>query len=116
MRAGEPGRPATRLAGHRESVTGCDGPSPGWSCSSWRAGSAPYSPWGDPAPLRPAIVMPVNVRRTGAELTGILNHADPRVLVYEADFAPLVEQLRQACPSVQNWVQSGEPYEEILAR
>ena len=53
------------------------------------------------APLVRAIVMPLNVRLTAAELTGILNHAEPRVLIYEADFAPLVEQLRQACPCVQ---------------
>ena len=49
-------------------------------------------------------------------MTGILNHAEPRVLVYEPDFAPLVEQLRQACPSVQTWVQSGQPYEELVSR
>src|SRR5665647_2441476 len=68
------------------------------------------------APLIRAIVMPLNVRLTAAELTGILHHAEPRVLVYEADFAPLVEQLRQACPGVQSWVESGAPYEELLAR
>ena len=68
------------------------------------------------APLIRAIVMPLNVRLTAAELTGILNHAEPRVLVYEADFAPLVAQLRQACPAVQTWVEAGEPYEELLAR
>jgi fatty-acyl-CoA synthase len=68
------------------------------------------------APLIRAIVMPLNVRLTPAELTGILNHAEPRVLVYEPEFAPLVEQLRHSCPSVQNWLESGEPYEELLAR
>ena len=68
------------------------------------------------APLIRAIVMPLNVRLTAMELTGILNHAEPRVVVYEADFAPLVEQLRQACPGVQRWVESGAPYEELLAR
>src|ERR1017187_530429 len=68
------------------------------------------------APLIRAIVMPLNVRLTAAELTGILNHAEPRILVYEADFAPLVEQLRQACPCVQSWVEAGRPYEELLAR
>jgi fatty-acyl-CoA synthase len=68
------------------------------------------------APLIRAIVMPLNVRLTAAELTGILNHAEPRVLVYEADFAPLVEQLRAACPSVQSWIESGQPYEDLLAR
>jgi fatty-acyl-CoA synthase len=68
------------------------------------------------APLIRAIVMPLNVRLAAVELTGILNHAEPRVLVYEAEFAPLVGQLRQACPSVQRWVESGEPYEELVAR
>jgi fatty-acyl-CoA synthase len=67
-------------------------------------------------PLIRAMVMPLNVRLTAAELTGILNHAEPRVLVYEADFAPLVEALRPACPSVQTWVEAGEPYEQLLAR
>ena len=67
------------------------------------------------APLIRAIVMPLNVRLTAAELTDILNHAEPRVLVYEADFAPLVAQLRQSCPGVQCWVESGEPYEKLLA-
>ena len=68
------------------------------------------------APLIRAIVMPLNVRLTAVELTGILKHAEPRVVVYEADFAPLVEQLRQACPGVQTWVESGAPYEELLSR
>ena len=68
------------------------------------------------APLIRAIVMPLNVRLTAAELTGILNHAEPRVLIYEADFAPLVEQLRGDCPSVRRWIESGAPYEELIAR
>jgi fatty-acyl-CoA synthase len=68
------------------------------------------------APLIRAIVMPLNVRLTAAELTGILHHAEPRVLVYEADFAPLVEHLRQTCPGVQTWVEAGQPYEALLAR
>src|SRR3954447_18684145 len=59
------------------------------------------------APLIRAIVMPLNVRLTAAELAGILNHAEPRVLVYEPDFAPLIEHLRQACPSAQTWIESG---------
>src|SRR5580765_1437117 len=46
------------------------------------------------APLIRAIVMPLNVRLTPLELTGILCHAGPRVLIYESDFAPLVEHLR----------------------
>ena len=68
------------------------------------------------APLIRAIVMPLNVRLTAMELTCILNHAEPRVVVYEADFAPLVEQLGKACPAVQRWVEAGDPYEELLSR
>jgi len=37
--------------------------------------------------LAGAIVMPLNVRLTPSELTVILNHAAPRVLIYEPDFA-----------------------------
>jgi fatty-acyl-CoA synthase len=68
------------------------------------------------APLIRAIVMPLNVRLTAMELTCILNHAEPRVVVYEADFAPLVEQLKKACPAVQRWVEAGAGYEELLSR
>jgi fatty-acyl-CoA synthase len=68
------------------------------------------------APLIRAIVMPLNVRLTAAELAGILNHAEPRIVVYEPDFASLVKHVRQDCPSVRRWVESGEPYEELLAR
>jgi fatty-acyl-CoA synthase len=67
------------------------------------------------APLIRAIVMPLNVRLTPAELTGILNHAEPRVLIYESDFAPLVQQLRQTCAAIRHWVEIGQPYEELLS-
>src|SRR5947207_15741693 len=46
------------------------------------------------APLVRAVAMPLNVRLTAMELTAILNHAEPRILVYEPEFAPLVDQLR----------------------
>src|ERR1035438_361268 len=49
-------------------------------------------------PLAGAIAMPLNVRLTPLELTAILQHAEPRILIYESDFAPLVDHLRQACP------------------
>jgi len=66
-------------------------------------------------PLAGAIVMPLNVRLTPAELAGILQHAGPRVLVYEPDFAPLVEQLRSACPAIERWIAADAEYEELLA-
>ena len=66
-------------------------------------------------PLAGAIVMPLNVRLTPPELACILQHAEPRILVYEPDFAPLVAQLRGACPAVERWIATGPEYEELLS-
>src|SRR5580704_15682290 len=65
--------------------------------------------------LTGAIVMPLNVRLTPTELTGILNHAEPRALIFEPDFAPVVDQLRTACPAVAHWIEIGPAYEDLLA-
>ncbi|HKW99920.1 MAG TPA: long-chain-fatty-acid--CoA ligase [Bryobacteraceae bacterium] len=69
-----------------------------------------------------AVVMPLNVRLTPAELIGILNHSGARVLIFENDFAPLVEQLRSACPGIERYVAAEEKvpvadltYEQLLA-
>src|SRR3954462_5604590 len=62
-----------------------------------------------------AISMPLNVRLMATELTGILDHAEPRVVIYEPDFAPIVDHLRQACPAVEHWVSTGQPYEDLPA-
>jgi fatty-acyl-CoA synthase len=67
-------------------------------------------------PLAGAIVMPLNVRLTPAELTAILHHAEPRFLIFESDFAPVVEELRQSCPHIQHFIEIGEPYDDLLAR
>src|SRR6202040_338584 len=64
-------------------------------------------------PLIRAIVMPLNVRLTPAELTAILHHAEPRVLIYESDFAPLVAHLRSACPAIRHFIEIGEAYEAL---
>ncbi|MGH9665371.1 MAG: AMP-binding protein, partial [Bryobacteraceae bacterium] len=70
-----------------------------------------------------AIVMPLNVRLSPVELTHILNHSGARTLLFESDFAPLVEKLRAACPSIGRYVAlDGEPssagltYDELLAK
>jgi fatty-acyl-CoA synthase len=65
--------------------------------------------------LAGATVMPLNVRLTPVELGAILNHAAPRVLIYEPDFAPIVEHLRKACPAVRRFLETGAAYEEMLA-
>ena len=64
------------------------------------------------APLLRAIAMPLNVRLQPAELTAILNHAEPSVLIFENEFAPHIRQLRDACPSVGRWVSMDGPCPE----
>jgi acyl-CoA synthetase (AMP-forming)/AMP-acid ligase II len=51
-----------------------------------------------------AVVMPLNVRLSEQELTKILNHSGAKMLMFENDFAPLVEKLRKNCRSVARWV------------
>src|SRR6266404_475524 len=50
------------------------------------------------------IVMPLNVRLSEVELTAILNHSGAKMLMFENDFAPLIEKLRKNCPAVERWV------------
>src|SRR5271168_3047503 len=51
-----------------------------------------------------AIVMPLNVRLAESELINILNHSGARMLIFENDFAPLVEQLKPACRQIERFV------------
>jgi fatty-acyl-CoA synthase len=51
-----------------------------------------------------AIVMPLNVRLAIPELTEILNHAEPVVLLFEADFAVMIPQFREHSPSLRIFV------------
>ena len=76
--------------------------------------------------LAHAIVMPLNVRLSPLELKNILNHSGARVLLFENDFLPLVQQLKPACPDIQLFVAldekgpngdsgpAGLSYEELL--
>jgi fatty-acyl-CoA synthase len=71
--------------------------------------------------LAGAIVMPLNVRLSPLELKNILRHSGTRMLLFENDFSPLVEQLKPACPEIQRFVgldQKGSSadlsYEELL--
>ncbi len=70
-----------------------------------------------------AIVMPLNVRLTPAELITILNHAGAVALLFEADFAPLIEQFRNYCPALTHYISLDGPnplapmhYEELLSQ
>ncbi|MGD0435020.1 MAG: long-chain-fatty-acid--CoA ligase [Bryobacteraceae bacterium] len=68
-----------------------------------------------------AIVMPLNVRLSPVELTNILNHSGARVLMFENDFAPMVEHLKPLCPEITRYVTLNDKvpiadltYEELL--
>ncbi|HLH41404.1 MAG TPA: long-chain-fatty-acid--CoA ligase [Bryobacteraceae bacterium] len=68
------------------------------------------------------IIAPLNIRLSLAELTEILRHCGPRMVIFENEFAPMAVQLRQTCKSVERWVSLDDPadpaeisYEEILS-
>jgi len=63
-----------------------------------------------------AVVVPLNVRLTAPELVQILKHCEAGTLLFEADFAPLVDQLRESCPAIRDYIGLDSPeYEELLA-
>src|SRR6266851_6926069 len=69
------------------------------------------------------VAMPLNVRLTPPELIAILNHSEARLLLFENDFAPLVKELRPACPRIEKFVTLDEKidladftYDELLSR
>jgi len=73
--------------------------------------------------LAQAVVMPLNVRLTPPELVAILNHSEAKALIFENDFAPLVEQIRKACPAIARYIAVDDAgsladgtYEELLSR
>ncbi|MEK7407546.1 MAG: long-chain-fatty-acid--CoA ligase [Acidobacteriota bacterium] len=70
-----------------------------------------------------AAVTPLNVRLTAPELTAILNHSGARLLLFENEFAPVVEKLRAACPAIEKFITLDDAvpladltYEELLAQ
>jgi fatty-acyl-CoA synthase len=74
------------------------------------------------APMARAIVMPLNVRLSIQELVPILNHSGAKLLLYENDFLPLVEQIKASCGGIQRFITLNEKsgpadmeYEELIA-
>ena len=74
-------------------------------------------------PLNHAILTPLNVRLTTTELIEILNHCEPRMLIFENEFAPCIAAFRKNCPRIERYVsidgpaqQSDFTYEELLSR
>jgi fatty-acyl-CoA synthase len=63
-----------------------------------------------------AIVMPLNVRLAPQELVTILNHAEAVALLFENDFAPLIDQLKKLAPGIRQYINLDDPaYESMLA-
>src|SRR5690242_8137153 len=65
-------------------------------------------------PLAAAIFMPLNVRLSSSELTTILLHAEPVVLIYEADFEPTVQKLKMQVPSIRHFIAIDDVADEML--
>src|SRR5580658_5705977 len=61
-----------------------------------------------------AIVMPLNVRLAEGELGSILAHSGAKMVIFEADFAGVVERLKKALPETKHWVEIGSAYEELV--
>jgi fatty-acyl-CoA synthase len=73
--------------------------------------------------LSGAIVMPLNVRLAPVELTKILNHAEPRMMIFEGEFGPFIQQFRTACPSIKRYIsiedlhsEADISYDELLSQ
>jgi fatty-acyl-CoA synthase len=66
------------------------------------------------APQAHAIVMPLNIRLTPAELGAILQHAEPRILFHENDFSSFIGPLLKAWPGMRT-INLDTEYEDFLA-
>jgi fatty-acyl-CoA synthase len=62
-----------------------------------------------------AVIHTINPRLFPDQIAYIANHAEDKVLFYDATFAALVEKLKPQVRTVKHWVALGEPYEELLA-
>lgn len=72
-------------------------------------------------PQAGAILTPLNVRLSAAELIYLLNHSGAKMLIFEANFAPLIARLRAECPAIARYVgaedatEADSSYEDLLA-
>jgi fatty-acyl-CoA synthase len=71
-------------------------------------------------PQARAVLCPLNVRLSEAELAYQLNHSGAKMLIFEEEFAPVVARLRTQCACVRRWVgadsaeQADIVYEELI--
>src|SRR5215472_7373701 len=71
-----------------------------------------------------AVLLPLNIRLTPAEIGFILNDSESVVLFYDLDFAPLIEAIRKEAGTIKHFIPlesaggasgSSENYETLLA-
>jgi acyl-CoA synthetase (AMP-forming)/AMP-acid ligase II len=55
-----------------------------------------------------AVAVPVNVRLTGPELTGILSHCEPRVLIASSSLEELIDRVAPSIGAIETIVASGD--------
>jgi len=63
-----------------------------------------------------AVIHTINPRLFPDQIAYIGNHAEDKVVFYDATFATLVEKLRPQLKTVKHWIALGDPYEEMLAK
>src|SRR5690349_15451745 len=54
-----------------------------------------------------AVLLPLNIRLSPEELAYILNDSSPRLLFFDPEFIPLVEELRRQVSSIEHFVALG---------
>lgn len=72
--------------------------------------------------VAPYIVVPVNFRLAPPEIVGVLRDSAPRALVFEQQYAAVIDSLRAQLPGIEHYVMIGDAppcwasgYEEVLA-
>jgi fatty-acyl-CoA synthase len=73
-------------------------------------------------PQAKCVLNPINIRLSQAEIEYILNHAGTRILIFQADFLPLVDSMRARLPGIRNYIvmepgivpEWAKDYEELL--
>jgi acyl-CoA synthetase (AMP-forming)/AMP-acid ligase II len=64
--------------------------------------------------VAPYIIAPVNFRLAAPEVEFILRDSAPRILIFEPQYAQLIDGLRPRLPGIQHYIEIGARYEELL--
>ncbi len=61
------------------------------------------------------VIHTLNIRLFDEQLIYIINHAEDRVILYDAAFAPVIERLKPHLTSVEHYVRFDSDYNQLLA-